>query len=112
MAVRSSEYWQKRFEAIEDLVHEKAKDTYKEIEKVYKSAMKNLEEDISVWYQRFADNNQIELADARKLLNAEELTELKWSVDEYIKYGKENAINQKWMKELENASARFHISRL
>jgi len=27
-------------------------------------------------------------------------------------YGKENAYNQKWMKELENASARFHISRL
>ncbi|EOY7256299.1 minor capsid protein, partial [Clostridioides difficile] len=36
----------------------------------------------------------------------------KWSVEEYIKYGKENAINQKWMKELENASARVHITRL
>ncbi|MBH7925733.1 minor capsid protein, partial [Clostridioides difficile] len=35
-----------------------------------------------------------------------------WSVEEYIKYGKENAINQKWMKELENASARVHITRL
>ena len=33
-------------------------------------------------------------------------------VNEYIKYGKENAINQKWMKELENASAKWHISRL
>ncbi|MGS6969497.1 minor capsid protein, partial [Clostridioides difficile] len=38
--------------------------------------------------------------------------EFKWSVEEYIKYGKENAINQKWMKELENASARVHITRL
>ncbi|MGO0806412.1 minor capsid protein, partial [Clostridioides difficile] len=41
-----------------------------------------------------------------------ELEEFKWSVEEYIKYGKENAINQKWMKELENASARVHITRL
>ncbi|HBF4490745.1 TPA: minor capsid protein, partial [Clostridioides difficile] len=45
-------------------------------------------------------------------LNTRELEEFKWSVEEYIKYGKENAINQKWMKELENASARVHITRL
>lgn len=31
---------------------------------------------------------------------------------EYIKYGKENALNGQWMKELENASAKFHITRL
>ncbi|MEN7800607.1 minor capsid protein, partial [Clostridioides difficile] len=57
-------------------------------------------------------NEGISLLEAKKLLNTRELEEFKWSVEEYIKYGKENAINQKWMKELENASARVHITRL
>lgn len=41
-----------------------------------------------------------------------ELAELKWDVNQYIQYGQENAINGTWVKQLENASARFHISRL
>ncbi|WFD12217.1 minor capsid protein [Tepidibacter hydrothermalis] len=41
-----------------------------------------------------------------------ELAEFKWDVKEYIKYGELNEINQLWMKQLENASARYHISRL
>lgn len=64
------------------------------------------------WKTRYASNNGITLAEARKQLSAAELKELQWDVQEYIKYGQENAMNQQWMKELENASARFHISRL
>ncbi|MGL5512380.1 MAG: minor capsid protein, partial [Sporomusa sp.] len=41
-----------------------------------------------------------------------ELAELRWTVNEYIKYGKENGLNGAWIKQLENASARVHISRL
>lgn len=67
---------------------------------------------LSAWYQRFADNNEISLAEARKLLNSSELAEFRWTVEEYIKHGEENALTGAWMKELENASARVHISRL
>ena len=35
-----------------------------------------------------------------------------WTVDEYIKHGKENGITKDWSKQLENASARVHIERL
>jgi SPP1 gp7 family putative phage head morphogenesis protein len=65
-----------------------------------------------VWYQRFAKNNGITLQEAKQWLNAKELAEFKWDVDEYIKHGQENAITGEWMKELENASAKYHISRL
>ncbi|HBG6134754.1 TPA: minor capsid protein, partial [Clostridioides difficile] len=85
---------------------------YLELEKQYKLAMSNIERDILIWYNRFTENEGISLLEAKKLLNTRELEEFKWSVEEYIKYGKENAINQKWMKELENASARVHITRL
>ena len=52
------------------------------------------------------------MQEARRLLTSGELAELKWDVNEYIKYGQQNAIDGKWMKQLENASARAHISRL
>ncbi|MCX7715033.1 MAG: minor capsid protein [Clostridia bacterium] len=83
-----------------------------ELDDQYRKASTSIEKDIAVWYQRFADNNEISLLEAKRLLNTKELDEFKWSVEQYIKYGEENAINQKWMKELENASAKVHISRL
>ena len=52
------------------------------------------------------------MAEARKMLSGSELKEFKWDVRDYIRYGKENALTGGWMKELENASAKFHISRL
>lgn len=46
------------------------------------------------------------------MLAGRELEEFRWDVKDYIRHGEENAINQQWMKQLENASARYHISRL
>lgn len=45
-------------------------------------------------------------------MTADELAEFKWDVNEYIKYGKDNAINHQWVKQLENASAKYHINKL
>lgn len=80
--------------------------------KQYLVAQRQMEAKINAWYQRFANNNAISLVEARRLLNSSELDELKWDVEQYIRYGKENAINGQWMKELENASAKVHINRL
>lgn len=83
-----------------------------ELEKKYRRAKQDIQEKIDAWYGRFAKNNQISMSEAKKWLNSKELAELKWNVEEYIKHGKENAIDGRWEKELENASAKFHISRL
>ncbi|MFL8713008.1 minor capsid protein [Clostridioides sp. GD02377] len=110
--MKHKDYWKKRAEQLEKAQNNKSIKYYLELEKQYKLAMNSIEKDILVWYNRFAENEGITLLEAKKLLNKRELKEFKWSVEEYIKYGKENAINQKWMKELENASARVHITRL
>ncbi|MEX2811201.1 phage head morphogenesis protein, partial [Clostridioides difficile] len=110
--MKHKDYWRKRFEQLEEAQNNKSVKYYLELEKQYKLAMTSIEKDILVWYNRFAQNEGISLLEVKKLLNKRELEEFKWSVEEYIKYGKENAINQKWMKELENASARVHITRL
>ncbi len=105
-------YWNKRFLEEEALRNKNAQDFIKEISKEYDKTLSSIEKDINNWYVRIADNNEVSLKEAKKLLNNKELKEFKWSVEEYIKYGKANALNQKWVKELENASARIHISRL
>ncbi|MFQ5010147.1 phage head morphogenesis protein [Clostridioides difficile] len=110
--MKHKDYWRKRFEQLEETQNNKSVKYYLELEKQYKLAINSIEKDILAWYNRFAKNEGISLLEAKKLLNTRELEEFKWSVEEYIKYGKENAINQKWMKELENASARVHITRL
>lgn len=110
--MKSSEYWKKRFEDIEKHEHEIGTAAYLGIEENYREAQKNIESEIAKWYQRFADNNGVSLQEARRLLTSDELKELKWDIAEYIKYGKENAIDGRWVKQLENASAKFHINRL
>lgn len=110
--MKNSEYWKKRFELLEQSQHQKGIQCYADIERQYRHAQKQIEGQISAWYQRFAKNNGITLADARKMLTNRELEELKWDIHDYIRYGKENAINGAWVKQLENASARYHISRL
>ena len=107
-----SNYWQKRFQAVEDMNNKTAKATVQAVTPAFDQAQAQIEKEINAWYGRFAKNNQISLLEAKKLLNSKELKEFKWDVNEYIKYGRQNALDQKWMKELENASARFHISRL
>lgn len=74
-------------------------------------ALKELDDKISGWYRRLADNNCVSMAQARKLLSAKELKEFYWTVDEYIEKGRENGIRHNWEKELENASARVHINK-
>lgn len=108
----NAEYWKQRFTQLEAAQNRKGATAYLEMEKQYKAAQNELEAQIARWYQRFADSNGISLAQAKQWLKGQDLAEFKWGVKEYIKYGKENAINGAWMQELENASSKFHISRL
>ena len=110
--MKHKDYWRKRFKQLAESQNKKGQQCYAEIEKQYRRAQKEIEGKIAAWYQRLAVNNEISLQEARKLLRGRELAEFKWDVNDYIRYGEENAMTQQWMKELENASARYHISRL
>ena len=108
----TAEYWKKRFEQLEQSQHNMGVQAYADIEQQYRKAQRQIEGQINAWYGRFANNNNVTLEEARRMLSAKELDELKWDVHEYIKYAEDNALSGQWVKELENASARYHISRL
>lgn len=110
--MRNADYWRGRFSILEDSAHREAQKTIQDMEELYLDAQRSVQKEIESWYARFAVNNQISLTDARKWLTAGQLEEFHWSVEQYIKIGEQAGLDAAWLKKLENASARFHISRL
>lgn len=98
--------------ALEEDQYRKGAGYYKDVQEQFRRASNSIQMDIERWYMRLAENNDISYAAAKRLLKKGELEEFKWDVQQYIKAGEENAIDRRWMKELENASARHHISYL
>lgn len=109
---RNADYWARRMKNMEDALLDQSYSYVENLDAQFRAAEAEIERQMSAWYRRFAANNDITLADAKRLLNSDELAEFHWTVEEYIKHGEENALTGAWMKELENASARVHISRL
>lgn len=112
MKKRSRDYWEGRFLQVEQAGHRRGVECRDGIERIYRRAQRRIEGLIEAWLGRLAGNNGISMQEARRMLTARELEELKWDVQEYIRRGQENAINGQWAKQLENASARYHVSRL
>lgn len=110
--MRNADYWRGRFSILEDSAHREAQKTIQDMEELYLDAQRSVQKEIESWYARFAVNNQISLTDARKWLTAGQLEEFHWTVEQYIKIGEQAGLDAAWLKKLENASARFHISRL
>ena len=108
---KNSDYWRRRSEILEEMTNRNAGELTLEIERSFNLAQKRTNEQIEQWYGRFARNNNISLTEARQWLTGKDLAEFKWDVNEYIKYGKEAMLDPVFVKQLENASARFHVSK-
>ena len=109
--MKHKEYWQKRFEQLHDKTFMDSAEYAVNLEKAYERAANDINKEIYRWLERIASNNEMSLSEAKKLLNAKELEEFKWTVEEYIKKGS-GVLSEKTIKQLENASAAVHISRL
>lgn len=109
---RSSKYWRERMLLLEESLHDRGIEYYRDLEDAYAKALMATERELVVYYERLAKNNKISLTEARKLLTSNELKEFRWTVDEYIEKAKANKHTLLWSKELENASLRYRISRL
>lgn len=110
--MNNADYWIRRFKIMEDSLKDRSYEYVQNLDEQFNAAISEIDTKMRAWYQRFAQNNEIRYVDAQKLLKSDELKEFKWTVDQYIKAGKESAVNGAWAKELENVSARVHISRL
>nr|WP_321026938.1 minor capsid protein [Clostridium neonatale] len=108
--MNNQEYWKKRAEEIAELEYSKVEEYRTKMQLEYKDALKSIQRDIEVFYARFAQNNDISLLEAKKLLNSDELEEFKMDLEEFRRMSKQ--ANPDWEKELVNVSLKTRISRL
>lgn len=109
--MKSRDYWQKRAEQIAERQHKKADEYIEKLKREYEKALKSIQRDIEVFYQRFAINNEISFAEAKKLLTEGELEEFRMTLEEFIEKAKDNA-DGRWTKILDNVYFKTRVSRL
>lgn len=108
MEMKSRKYWRKRFEQLEKDAYKDGVKCFNDIAAVYNKAIEDIEKEIASWYTRYATENNVSYAEAKRVLNTRELKAFRMSVEEYIKLGKKTP----WAKELEQASVKVHVTRL
>lgn len=109
--MKSKDYWKKRSEDVASKQYKKADDYILSMQLEYQEALNSIQKDIEVFYARFAQNNEISLADARQLFNSNQLQEFKMDLKEFTRKAKNNK-NQQWEKELNNVSYKVRVTRL
>ena len=68
-------YWAQRMKNMEDALLDQSYSYVENLEKQFAAAQAEIERQMARWYQRFATNNEIDLAEAKRLLNSKELKE-------------------------------------
>ena len=84
----NEEYWKQRFIELEKSQNKENEKYINTLKEEYNKSLAKIEKDITNWYTRLANNNEISYTSAKKLLDKKELKEFKWTVEEYIKKGK------------------------
>jgi len=106
----SNQYWEKRALLIENEAFKNTEYHLQKIKEQYEVAKENIKKEISKFYEDFAINNQIKLADAKRILNNNELKEFKTTLKQYEKLVKEG--NEELLQKIENISIKQRITRL
>lgn len=104
-------YWKQRYIDNAARVHDEVDKATEELRQTWAEVMKDLQNDIEAEYSRFASEQGLTMADAKKLMTTKELAGLKLSLRKFEELAKANA-NGQWEKELSAASSRVRISRL
>ena len=66
----SNTYWQERFERLEAEQMAKAGKNIAALKDAYAYALRKYQDEVIAWYERYAGENGMTLADARKQLDA------------------------------------------
>ena len=106
-----SNYWAKRYEDESERAFGLGKMTSKNLREQADVIIRRMEKNVNDWYQRYADENGISLADARKELNARELKAFKMTLEEYRRQAEQEGLSDEHKQMLKQASIRKRLDR-
>lgn len=110
--MKSAEYWAGRMERLNESMMQKADAMLPELEKAYLRAEESICREIEAFYQRYAGQEGITLAEAKRLLSPAERKRFGLTLEEYIKIGERVPVDPYWQGVLERTSVSVRISRL
>ena len=104
-------YWEKRFERLKRQQMGKAETVTAAMRREYTHALTALRKEVLDWYYRYAEENEMSLAEAKRELDARELKAFRLTLKEYIILAKKKDLPQKYIKMLDKASIRARLDR-
>nr|DAL38668.1 MAG TPA_asm: minor capsid protein [Caudoviricetes sp.] len=104
----SGAYWRKRAIELAEKQKQEDDDLCLRFHREYERILHELDKEISIFYARYAANESVSMADARRLLRDAELEDFRMSLDEF----RDKALAGGFDKELEEVYLRSRISRL
>lgn len=111
-SVPSQEYWIKRAEDIL-VAGEKTELQYeKELTAAYKTTLQEIRKEINAFYTKYADEQEISLATARKRLSPSQLKDFQTMHNKYLAEAEKYGLDPAYQKYLRNLSGKAYISRL
>lgn len=104
----SGAYWRKRAIELAEKQKREDDDLCLRFHREYERILHELDQEISIFYARYAANESVSMADARRLLRDAELEDFRMSLDEFRDKARAGGFD----KELEEVYLRSRISRL
>ena len=104
-------YWETRFERLKRQQMWKAEAVTTDMRQEYIKALTALRKEVLDWYYRYAAENGMSLADARRELNARELKAFRLALKDYIELAKKKNLPPEYIKMLDKASIRARLDR-
>lgn len=101
-------YWRKRAIELAEKQKQEDDDLCLRFHREYERILHELDKEISIFYARYAANESVSMANARRLLRDAELEDFRMSLDEF----RDKALAGGFDKELEEVYLRSRISRL
>lgn len=106
------EYWQKRQERI-FLAGEKDALTFaSSLKHNYNEAIKNIEDQINIFYGKYQTATGMDMTTIRKLLNKSELKSFKSYLNELVEYAKVHKFDKTYRKDIQLLKLKTNISRM
>lgn len=109
--MKPAEYWQKRSEQVAQGQFDKADSYIARLRNEYAKAKRNIRDAVELFYKRYAENDEVSLAAAKKALSGKELNEFRMTLEEFTQKAKNNA-DGRWTKQLNAIYYKTRVSRL
>jgi SPP1 gp7 family putative phage head morphogenesis protein len=105
-------YWAKRSEYLEAMLHDIGEEFDRQYARQLLRASDSVQKEIEAFYARFGKNNEILFEDARRILTGPEKAAYQMSLEEYVEKARKLPFDDRYIRELENASTVHRATRL